>query len=183
MLSLLELIGLLSVTFIFYLFVNFTWRLLYTTRIGSMLGKSIKMKDMGEWAVVTGATDGIGKAYAEECARHGINTVLISRSLNKLQNVALEIESRYDVKTKTIDVDFTNGPEIFEKIAKNIEGLDIGILINNVGMSYSYPEFLDQVEDSVGFAMRLVNCNCISVVRMSIMVLPQMVQKRKGLII
>ncbi|KAK2703091.1 hypothetical protein QYM36_018374 [Artemia franciscana] len=39
------------------------------------------------------------------------------------------------------------------------------------------------VEDSVGFAMRLVNCNCISVVRMSIMVLPQMVQKRKGLII
>ena len=54
-------------------------------------------------------------------------------------------ESKYGVKTRIIDVDFTAGPEIYDRIAKEIDGLEIGVLINNVGMSYSYPEYLAQV--------------------------------------
>jgi 17beta-estradiol 17-dehydrogenase / very-long-chain 3-oxoacyl-CoA reductase len=42
-------------------------------------------------AVVTGATDGIGKAYAFELARKGLNIVLVSRTMSKLQDVAKEI--------------------------------------------------------------------------------------------
>ncbi len=57
-------------------------------------------------------------------------------------------ESQYHVKTRIIDVDFTRGPEIYERIAKEIEGLEIGVLINNVGMSYTYPEYLAQVNSS-----------------------------------
>lgn len=54
-------------------------------------------------------------------------------------------ESQYKVKTKIIDVDFTNGIEIYDRIKKEIEGLEIGVLINNVGMSYAYPEYLAEV--------------------------------------
>ena len=46
---------------------------------------------MNLFAVITGATDGIGKAYAEEMARQGIDVILISRSIDKLQKVAKEI--------------------------------------------------------------------------------------------
>lgn len=42
-------------------------------------------------------------------------------------------------------MDFTRGPEIYERIAKELEGLEIGVLVNNVGMSYTYPEYLAQV--------------------------------------
>ena len=45
----------------------------------------------GEWAIVTGATDGIGKEYARELARLGVNIILMSRSLDKLTKVAQEI--------------------------------------------------------------------------------------------
>ena len=54
-------------------------------------------------------------------------------------------ESQFKVKTKIIDVDFTNGVEIYDRIKKEIEGLEIGVLVNNVGMSYAYPEYLAEV--------------------------------------
>lgn len=46
-------------------------------------------------------------------------------------------------------MDFTQGVEIYERIATEINGLEIGILINNVGMSYKYPEYLDQVLEKI----------------------------------
>ena len=55
----------------------------------------------GNWALVTGSTDGIGKAYAFALAKKGLNIVLVSRSPYKLQNVAAEIEQKYSgIKTK-----------------------------------------------------------------------------------
>ena len=55
----------------------------------------------GKWALVTGSTDGIGKAYAFALAKRGLNIVLVSRSPFKLQNVAAEIEHKYQgIKTK-----------------------------------------------------------------------------------
>ena len=54
-------------------------------------------------------------------------------------------ECRFHVETKIIDVDFTQGAEIYDRIAQEIKGLEIGVLVNNVGMSYKYPEYLAQV--------------------------------------
>uniref|UniRef100_A0A8I3W7K3 Very-long-chain 3-oxoacyl-CoA reductase n=1 Tax=Callithrix jacchus TaxID=9483 RepID=A0A8I3W7K3_CALJA len=48
---------------------------------------------LGEWAVVTGSTDGIGKSYAEELAKRGMKVVLISRSQDKLDQVSSEISN------------------------------------------------------------------------------------------
>ncbi|KAH0944383.1 hypothetical protein HN011_011023 [Eciton burchellii] len=73
----------------------------------------------GEWAIVTGSTDGIGKAYAKELAARHINLVLISRYLKKLQNTKEEILLiNSKVKIKLITVDFSEGKEVFDKIRK-----------------------------------------------------------------
>lgn len=67
----------------------------------------INIKKFGSWAVVTGCTDGIGKAYAQMLAKLGLNLVLISRSKDKLDEQAKELKEKYSIQTKVIAVDFT----------------------------------------------------------------------------
>jgi 17beta-estradiol 17-dehydrogenase / very-long-chain 3-oxoacyl-CoA reductase len=74
---------------------------------------SVNLRKYGSWGVVTGCTDGIGKAYVEQIAKRGLNVVLISRSLDKLQEQAREISEKYSVAAKVIAADFT-GNLIFQ---------------------------------------------------------------------
>ncbi|XP_067413340.1 very-long-chain 3-oxoacyl-CoA reductase-like [Emydura macquarii macquarii] len=135
-------------------------------------------------AVVTGATSGIGRAYAHELAKRGLNVVLISRSLQKLKQVAAEIEEQHGRSTRVIETDFTQGPEIYESIQTALQSLEIGILVNNVGMVYTtgLANFLD-VPNIDKALSDIVNCNMLSVAKMTRIVLPQMLTRKKGVII
>ncbi|XP_074659862.1 very-long-chain 3-oxoacyl-CoA reductase-like [Tubulanus polymorphus] len=148
-----------------------------------ILGPAINLKKCGEWAVVTGATDGIGKAYAHELARIGMNVVLISRTYEKLLDVGQEIEAKHKVKTKVIAADFTK-PDIYDSIIRpGLDGLDIGILVNNVGMAYQYPEYFTEITNREKFFLNMIHCNMTSVTMMTSIVLPGMVEKKKGVIV
>ncbi|GAA6104523.1 very-long-chain 3-oxoacyl-CoA reductase-B [Tachysurus ichikawai] len=145
-------------------------------------GDLIKAPKLGKWAVVTGATDGIGKAYAEELACRGFAIVLISRTQEKLDEVSKSIESMYNVETKTISADF-GSVDIYPKIESGLAGLEIGILVNNVGVSYSYPEFFLNVPNLDKFINNMININMTSVCQMTRLVLPRMVDRSKGVIL
>ncbi|SPP82258.1 inactive hydroxysteroid dehydrogenase-like protein 1 [Drosophila guanche] len=99
---------------------------------------SLKEK-FGEWAAITGSSDGIGKEYAKELARQGINVVLIARNQEKLQAVVSEIESESKVQTKIVIADFTKGAEVYQHIEKELASLPIAILVNNVGIGNPAP--------------------------------------------
>ncbi|XP_041864218.1 hydroxysteroid (20-beta) dehydrogenase 2 [Melanotaenia boesemani] len=144
----------------------------------------VDLRTYGKWAVVTGATSGIGKAYACELAQRGLDVVLIGRCNDKLRMVAKEIESKYGRRTHTIQADFTAGCSIYPAIDKDLQGLEIGILVNNVGMTCSdhFAYFLEipEIEQTIS---QIINCNILSVPQMTRLVLPGMVERRTGLII
>ncbi|XP_053150933.1 17-beta-hydroxysteroid dehydrogenase type 3 isoform X2 [Hemicordylus capensis] len=138
------------------------------------------LQSMGEWAVITGASDGIGKAYSFELAKYGFNIVLISRTLEKLQKVASEIEQTTGRKVKIIQADFTQR-DIYHKIEQSLQGLEIGILVNNVGMLPTpIPcRFLNAPDNDED----VINCNNISLIKMTQIILKQMVPRQKGFIL
>uniref|UniRef100_A0A8C8ZD63 17beta-estradiol 17-dehydrogenase n=1 Tax=Prolemur simus TaxID=1328070 RepID=A0A8C8ZD63_PROSS len=107
------------------------------------------LRSMGQWAVITGAGDGIGKAYSFELAKHGFNIVLISRTLEKLQDIATEIEWTTGNSVKIIQADFTKD-DIYEHIKEKLKGLEIGILVNNVGMLPNlFPSYFLNAPDEI----------------------------------
>ena len=134
----------------------------------------------GSWAVVTGCTDGIGREYARQLARNGLNVVLISRSKEKLDALSREIMTEFGVKTKVIVVDFSGGLPVYRGLKEEVNELDIGILINNVGIVQPIEYFLDTKPDLFS---EILNVNCLSVLMMTQIILPGMLSRKKGAIV
>ncbi|XP_029916864.1 17-beta-hydroxysteroid dehydrogenase type 3 [Myripristis murdjan] len=138
---------------------------------------------MGEWAVVTAGSDGIGKAYAFELASQGINVVILSRTKDKLDRAAKEIGETTGQKVKVIVADFTEEKH-FAEIENSLKDLNIGVLVNNVGMlPSSIPCKFLETQDLEETITKVINCNVKTMVKMCRIILPGMEKRRKGVII
>ncbi|XP_059482173.1 hydroxysteroid dehydrogenase-like protein 1 [Neocloeon triangulifer] len=138
-------------------------------------------KCFGEWAVVTGGSDGIGKNFAIELAKRKVNVVLISNVQEDLKKVANEIECNFGVKTRTIVADFSLGEEEYQRIESEIKDLSIGILVNNVGIGLGLPnKFEDMTRQEMWNMLRINVCAAVS---MAHFLLPSMKTNGKGLIV
>jgi hypothetical protein len=102
----------------------------------------------GEWALITGASKGIGLEFSRQIAAQGLNVVLVARSENSLKQLASSIESDYPVKTRIVAADLTE----VDGIARLLEAtadLDIGLLVNNAGREDSGPFLRIPIDDAI----------------------------------
>ncbi|KMT07626.1 hypothetical protein BVRB_6g147520 [Beta vulgaris subsp. vulgaris] len=169
-------------------FLTFSTQILkFTKWVWSMfLRPPKKLTTYGSWALITGSTDGIGKSLSFELASKGLNLILIGRNTHKLQTTSDEIWAKYGkekTKIKIIVIDFEkiSGQEIECKIKTEIEDFEVGILINNVGLSSKGARFFHEV--GIEGMSNLVNVNIESVNWVTRAVLPGMLKRRKGAIV
>lgn len=141
------------------------------------------LKTYGSWALVTGATDGIGKAFAYQLAKTGLNLILVGRNYHKLISVSQEFQSKFpSSKIITVVFDFSGNMSVgVEAIKEAIKGLDVGILINNVGITYPGATYFHKVDEKVW--MNIVQVNLEGTTRVTRAVLPDMLKRKRGVIV
>ncbi|CAH9122636.1 unnamed protein product [Cuscuta epithymum] len=168
-------LGLFKLLSIFAAILNWVW--VYFLRPGKSL------KEYGSWALVTGPTDGIGKAFAFQLARRGLNLVLVGRNPEKLKDVSGWIREKYgETRIKTVVVDFSgDSDDGIWRIREAIEGLDVGVLVNNMGVCYPYPKYFHEVDEKVVGDVLKVNVEGTTKVTKA--VLPGMLIRKKGAIV
>ena len=109
------------------------------------------------WAVITGGTGVMGKAIAMHLASQGFNIVLISRTLDKLNNLALEIQNTTKkvgrpVKTRVLVFDLVKDskPKDFEKLyQEKLRDIDISVLVHNASTGQQPAAFIDTSVDQI----------------------------------
>lgn len=128
-------------------------------------------------------TDGIGKGMAFEFARKGLNVLLISRSKEKLVTCRDELTAKFpNCRVEVVDIDFRNfDTSARDRVAAVIAKLDIGVLVNNVGVSYPFTKYFHELEDSN--VDDLITLNVNSTTWMTRIVLPGMLSRRRGAIV
>ncbi len=132
------------------------------------------------YALVTGASRGIGRAIAVELARYNIPLILVARDVEKLSVVAKDIETHYGIPCRILQADLTS-PDCASRIhaATTKAGLDVDILINNAGVC-THGELIDG--DAVD-ALRMIQLNVGSVVELSRLYGKNMKDRRRGRIL
>lgn len=111
----------------------------------------------GPWALVAGASDGVGAAYARALAERGLDVVLLARRLGLLDEVAAGIRADTGVETRAVAVDLA-APDAMSKIARATDGLEVGMLMYCAGADPNYADFLDLPVDAV---LPMVHRNCV----------------------
>jgi len=130
----------------------------------------------GKWALVTGASAGIGVALAKELASHGAKLILTARRKDRLDALATELAGKgTEVRVVVADL---NDPAAPQQILDATEGAGIivDILINNAGLGQFGAFHLSPVDQELS----QVRVNCESMVRLSRLFVPRMVERRRG---
>jgi short-subunit dehydrogenase len=93
---------------------------------------ALDKKRFGPWALVTGASSGIGKEFAQQIAASGINIVLVARREDLLKEVGVEFSKRYGVEHRVVVLDVSR-EDFVRQLASATDDLDIGLVVSNAG--------------------------------------------------
>jgi short-subunit dehydrogenase len=117
----------------------------------------------GPWALVAGASEGLGAAYAEALARRGLDLILVARQGELLQALAARLHAQYAIKVRSLPLDLSQ-PEAAEQIARETQPDEVGLLVYNaafsaVGRFLDHPmeDHLREVDTNVRTPLGLVN--------------------------
>jgi uncharacterized protein len=130
----------------------------------------------GPWALVAGASDGLGAAFAAGLAERGVNVVLLARRQGMLDRVAAEINSRASVETRTLAIDLAEEGAA-SAIAAATRDLEIGFLVYCAGAD---PDFKPFLANPIETAEAMVQRNCMVPMQLCHHFAPPMVERGSG---
>jgi short-subunit dehydrogenase len=113
----------------------------------------------GPWALVTGASSGIGAAFVRLLAESGLNVALAARRADRLRELAAALEKNHAIETRVVPVDLA-GRNFLPPFLAALDGIEIGLLVNNAGFGNLGP-FLENDLDREVNALH-VNCRASS---------------------
>lgn len=86
----------------------------------------------GEWALITGGSDGLGASFAHELASRGMNCMIVARRQEKMDALAAALRTEHQVEVKTLSVDLGD-QEAVTRLSRETSDLDLGIIVFNAG--------------------------------------------------
>jgi short-subunit dehydrogenase len=132
----------------------------------------------GDWAVITGASSGIGMSLSELIASCHINVILCSRSQEKLNTQASHLKKKYGIETKVIALDLSEAENI-DALIQQTQGITISLFVASAGFGTS-GKFL---QSSIHEEINMLRLNCEAVLRLTHYFMQHMVHRKKGGII
>ncbi len=132
----------------------------------------------GNWALITGASSGIGEEFARKFSQLGLNLIIVARRFDRLQNLKKELEQKHNVQVIPVQIDLSD-EKFIQNLIPLINEKEIGILVNNAGFGYRKDFINSDVETDV----KMIKVNCIAPIVLTHHVLPQMIERKKGALI
>lgn len=140
-----------------------------------MIGVSEPYNFAGKRVVVTGASSGIGAAFAERLAHLSADLVLVARSVSTLEETATTLRDRYGVSVEVVGADLADHDDRHE-LAERLAATKVDVLVNNAGIG-SHGRFSSLPADR---ELAMVSLNVDAVVELARAVIPGMVERRSG---
>ena len=129
----------------------------------------------GPWAVVTGASDGIGREIALRAAESGLNLALVARRRERLEELASAIISRNQVETRVISADFANSSGAVA-VQSGTQDLDVGLLVAAAGFGTAGPF----VRADLATESEMLEVNCRAVLALSLHFAKRFAERGRG---
>ncbi len=132
----------------------------------------------GGWALVTGASSGLGVSFALSLARQGFPLILTARREPRLRDLARRVEAEYGVKTCVVPLDLST-PGAASNLLEETGDREVGFLVNNAGFGYN-GNFTHGEADRYE---RMILLNCAAPTRLSQLFLPAMIRRKRGAVL
>ena len=130
-------------------------------------------------ALVTGASSGIGAAFAERLARDGYDVIIVARRRDRLESLAEQLKTSYPINVEVLTADLSKPGELRVIEKRVAEDSSLELLVNNAGFG-GYMSFIELDPDK---AEELINLKVLAVTRLTRAALPGMVARRRGSIV
>jgi short-subunit dehydrogenase len=132
----------------------------------------------GDWAVVTGASSGIGREFARALAKEGLSCVLTARRTDRLEALAAELSDGHGVSIRVVSADLATEAGR-RKLAEAVSLVSVGVLVNNAGFGLS-GRFEVQEPSTL---REMIELNCHAPVAITRAVLPSMIARARGAVV